>query len=80
MRLFPLRWTWLALGALLATTGCATLNTAGMSEPCKRLYNACLNGCPNAAAPSPAALNSMPVRTDVAQCVDECNKQAKSCQ
>lgn len=58
--------------------GCATLNTSGMTEHCRRLYDACLNSCPSSASPGPAQLPEW--RMDVASCTDDCNKQAKKCQ
>ena len=67
--------------------GCATLNTSGMSEPCRDEYNACLDTCQ---APSRAS-NRFPegpasnkprnteVDFDTPGCVSECNERAKSC-
>ncbi|MEW5742393.1 MAG: hypothetical protein AB1938_25980 [Myxococcota bacterium] len=70
--------------ALLAATGCATLNTAGMSEHCRNMYNACLDVCAKSRLPptaQPQQLgNSSNWQMEVAQCTDGCNKQAKSCQ
>lgn len=77
-----MRARWLALGALLGL-GCATLNTSGMSEPCKRLYNACLDSCAKSQLPPPTPMsagNNMNWQTEVASCTDDCNKRAKSCQ
>lgn len=72
---------FLSLGLLmLVAPGCATLNTAGMSESCRRLYDACLDGCPRANAPPDGSLAQTAWRTDVAACTDQCNQQAKHCQ
>jgi hypothetical protein len=70
------------LGAFVVS-GCATLNTSGMSEPCARMYNACLDSCAKSKLPPtqpPSAGNSTDWQMDVASCTDGCNKQAKSCQ
>lgn len=67
----------LVLGLVLLS-GCATLNTSGMTESCRRLYDACLNGCPDARSPAPGQLQEW--RMDVASCTDDCNKQARKCQ
>ena len=40
-------------------SGCATINTAGMSESCKRLYDACLNTCPGAARGGPPPTSNL---------------------
>lgn len=68
---------WLALLAV-AAAGCATLNTSGMSEHCRRLYNACLNNCPNASTPGPEVI-SPDWRVDVAGCTNDCNERARTC-
>jgi hypothetical protein len=72
-----------ALAAVLLLCGCATLNTAGMSEHCKTLYNACLNGCPDAARPGNPNPPPTAVQTDInpqiASCTDACNRQARLC-
>lgn len=65
------------LALLALTSSCATLNTAGMSAPCRDLYNACLNSCPQAPAPAPGMLNDWHI--DTAQCTDRCNAEAKRC-
>lgn len=64
---------------LLALGSCATLNTWGMSERCKDLYNACLNGCPNPGARGNPPATGNDWQINVAECTDRCNKQAKSC-
>lgn len=71
---------WLVLGAMLGW-GCATLNTAGMSEHCRRMYDACLDACAKAQAPRPmpSSGNNMNWQIDVASCTNECNQRAKSC-
>ena len=74
---------WLVVGAAVLGGGCATLNTSGMSEPCKRLYNACLDSCARSQLPPPtppSSGNNTQWQIDVASCTDNCNKQAKSCQ
>jgi hypothetical protein len=73
----------LALLGAVVVSGCATLNTSGMSEPCKRLYDACLNSCERSKLPPsspPTSGGSPDWQMDVAKCTDDCNKQAKSCQ
>ncbi|MEW6432662.1 MAG: hypothetical protein AB1730_14255 [Myxococcota bacterium] len=73
---------WLAVGAVLGW-GCATLNTSGMSEHCKRLYDACLDSCAKSRPPplpTQSVGNNMNWQIDVASCTDGCNKRAKSCQ
>ena len=69
--------------ALSLICSCAALNTAGMSEPCKVSYNACLNGCPDAPregspTPPPTARTNQ-VNPGIADCTARCNKQADSC-
>ena len=71
------------LATFLLLCSCATISTAGMSEPCKAAYNACLNGCPDAARsgnpnPPPSAI-PMTIKPEVASCTDDCNRQARSC-
>jgi hypothetical protein len=66
--------------AALALGACATLNTAGMSETCRRLYDACLDGCPRAVAPPDGSLASTDWRLDTASCTNSCNEQAPRCQ
>ncbi|MBL8910836.1 MAG: hypothetical protein JNM17_09060 [Archangium sp.] len=79
--------------AVLSSASCATLNTANMSEPCRNLYNACLNACPAANARAPGAVpgnpapyqpgrnpNGISTQENVARCVSDCNDTAKSCQ
>ena len=63
-------------------TSCATLNTSGMSEPCRNLYNACLNLCPGASTRNPPGtnLNTQRLQIDVASCTNDCNGRAKQCQ
>ncbi len=68
---------WLLLGAV-SLSGCATLNTSGMSEHCRRMYDACLNGCPNARTPGPEVVTP-DWRIDVAECTNACNERGKSC-
>lgn len=67
-----------------AAAGCATLNTAGMSEHCRRLYDACLDSCAKSRLPPPAPAsatgNALTWQTEVASCTDACNQQAKACQ
>ncbi len=67
---------------LLLTSGCATINTAGMSESCKRLYDACLNTCPGAARGAPPArpTTGPSFQIEVASCTSDCNERAKKCQ
>ena len=59
-------------------SGCATINTAGMSESCKRLYDACLNTCPGAARGGPPPTSNLQI--EVAACTNDCNERAKKCQ
>jgi hypothetical protein len=72
---------WLAVSAVLGC-GCATLNTSGMSEPCKRLYNACLDACSKSQLPPLVSTqgNNTTWQPEVASCTNRCNQQAKSCQ
>lgn len=80
---------------VMSSASCATLNTANMSEPCRNLYNACLNACPASNARAPGAIPGSPsspsyqpgrnvgsvtTQEDVARCVSDCNHTAKSCQ
>lgn len=67
---------------LLALAGCASLNTMGMSESCKRLYDACLNTCPGAtkAAQTSSGFRSDPSwQVDVASCTSDCNERGRNC-
>lgn len=57
---------------LLALSGCAPLNTLGMSEHCRRLYDACLNGCPR----PPAGTQSSALQFEIAACTRACNERA----
>ena len=79
--------------AVVGGASCATLNTANMSEPCRNLYNACLNACPSSNARTPGAVSGNPQtytpgpnittvspQLDVAGCVNDCNEAAKKCQ
>jgi hypothetical protein len=71
--------------ALLLLCSCAALNTMGMSESCKNQYNACLNGCPDAArmgSPEPpptAPGTNHDLNPQIASCTDACNKAANNC-
>ncbi len=69
---------------LSVLSSCATLNTAGMSDSCRNLYNSCLSNCPTADAsrrvPPGPSLNSTQPMADVAQCTNRCNEQAKKCE
>lgn len=66
---------------LLVFASCATLNTAGMSEHCKRLYDACLNTCPTALPPmNPTGTSNTNIQIDVAACTSDCNDRARRCQ
>lgn len=71
---------WFVVGAVLGC-GCATLNTSGMSEHCKRMYDACLDACAKSQVPRPPppSGNDMNWKIEVASCTDDCNRQAKSC-
>jgi hypothetical protein len=42
------------LALVLAVSSCATLDTSGMSESCRNLYNGCLDRCADANARSPS--------------------------
>jgi hypothetical protein len=64
---------------VLGLCGCATLNTAGMSESCKRLYDACLNTCPGASRDGRPVQGSL-TQMEIAACTDRCNEQARRCQ
>ena len=68
---------------LLALARCATINTTGMSESCKRLYDACLNTCPGAtpaAQTHPAFRSDKPSsQIDVAACTSDCNERGRNC-
>ncbi len=74
--------------SLLALCGCATLNTSGMSETCKGLYNACLNSCPQqinrVAGTDLNSLSRAPVGgphldPGTASCTNGCNEDQKTC-
>jgi hypothetical protein len=67
---------------VLGSASCATLNTAGMSETCRNLYNACLNACPNPStrAPPGPTITTISPQADVAGCVNDCNERAKKCE
>lgn len=67
-----------ALLLLAVLGGCATLNTAGMSESCRRLYDACLNTCPGATRGGPPPTGDLQI--EVAACTNDCNERAKKCQ
>lgn len=66
---------------ILLLLGCAPLNPATLSEPCRYVYNSCLNRCPK--ADSPPAGDSLPIvfraQPNVAACTEQCNEQASSC-
>lgn len=67
---------------LLVLARCATLNTMGMSESCKRLYDACLNTCPGATAAAQVSTGfkaNQGWQVDVASCTDDCNGRARDC-
>ena len=83
----PLRDLSLLAVVLLAFTGCATLDTSNLSSACRNQYNACLDSCqPPSQPPSRQPTDSKQgqaqhrtLDTDTASCVDECNRQAKTC-
>ncbi len=65
--------------AALGVAGCATLDTSKMSERCRDIYNACLDGCPKpmrSATPEQSRFDLDMVTPD---CVDRCNKDVKLC-
>jgi hypothetical protein len=64
----------------LLFASCATLNTAGMSDSCRRLYDACLSACPGAAPGSPPITPGPNLQIEVAACTQACNDRAKQCQ
>ena len=68
---------------LLLLPSCATLNTMGMSESCKRLYDACLNTCPGATAAAqahPSFRSDKPSsQIEVAACTSDCNDRVRNC-
>lgn len=66
--------------------GCATLNTSDMSPACRDLYNACLNSCEPPVPPrqfpegsGSGNSTSLMDKSEASACVDECNRQGKSC-
>lgn len=73
---------------VLVLCSCATLNTAGMSEQCRDLYNACLNRCPqpprvegsNLESLSKAPVGGPALDIGTASCTRQCNDDQKSCQ
>jgi hypothetical protein len=67
-----------ALVLVLALAGCATLDTTKMSARCRDLYNACLTGCPRPPHNFVDPDNAQPDLV-TPSCVDQCNKDAKSC-
>lgn len=79
----PREWPLRIAAALLLLCSCATLNTAGMSAPCKAAYNSCLNACPDAARPGnpdpPVTAVQDDVNPRIASCTYSCNQQASKC-
>lgn len=65
---------------LLPLLGCAPLDRLRMSEPCQRLYDSCLNGCPKPPPMSDPAGGSDDFQIEIAACTHRCNEQAKACQ
>ncbi len=76
--------TMRALPLLLLLTSCATLDSSRLRDDCRRLYDICLNACPTADAnrrvPPGPSINSTQPMTDVAQCTNQCNEQARRCE
>ncbi|RKH42451.1 hypothetical protein [Corallococcus llansteffanensis] len=83
----PLRGITLLAGTLLAFSGCATLDTSNLSSACRQQYNACLDSCqPPSRLPSRQPTDSVQGQsesltpdTQTPGCVDDCNRQAKTC-
>ena len=57
--------------------GCAPLFLAGKSESCRRLYDSCLNGCPQPRKDTDPYTHEL--QMDVAACTEQCNEQARAC-
>lgn len=67
------------LGLLLCASllgGCAPLNPLTMREPCRTLYNECLNGCQKTTPPRSGPTEW---QIDLASCTNRCNDQARAC-
>jgi hypothetical protein len=60
-----------------ASASCAPLHLVGKSEHCRKMYDACLNGCPRPAQNTDPYTHEL--QMDVAQCTLACNEQAKRC-
>jgi hypothetical protein len=58
---------------------CAALNTAGMSDSCRRLYDACLSSCPGVAPGTPPVQPGPNTQIEIAECTQACNDRAKAC-
>lgn len=71
------RLSLLLVGAGLA---CAPLRLTGKSEHCQRMYDACLNACPQPPRADPIAPKYNDLQIDIAACTDRCNQDAKKCQ
>ncbi|MDX2013891.1 MAG: hypothetical protein SFW67_27085 [Myxococcaceae bacterium] len=68
---------WLLLTVVLS--GCATIDTAGLSEACRRLYDACLSACPGVAPGSIPVSPGPNTQIEIASCTQDCNDRAKAC-
>jgi hypothetical protein len=67
----------LLAASLVAASACAPLFLAGKSEHCRRMYDSCLNGCPQ--PPPNVDPYTKDLQIDVASCTQQCNTQAQSC-
>jgi hypothetical protein len=63
---------------VLLTLGCASLNTAGWPDHCRKKYDDCLNLCPNPGTPAPGSMVK-PLQIEVASCTQACNERSKQC-
>jgi hypothetical protein len=64
---------------LLLLVSCATLDTSGLTESCRRLHDACLSSCPGVAPGSPPLRPGPNTQSEVAACTQDCNDRAKAC-
>jgi hypothetical protein len=64
---------------LLPLLGCAPLDRLRMSEPCRALYDSCLNGCPKPPRMNDPAGGARDFQIEQAACTNRCNEQAKAC-
>jgi hypothetical protein len=73
---------------LVLALGCAPLSASTMTERCRDIYDACLDGCrppPGPPGVRPGETNTIAPphdrdwQIDVASCTNSCNESAKTC-